>query len=90
MSRRETTDATAGEPLGGLTWYRVKLDEDLEENDEADCTITVPDGEFGWRETSRKIYKVKNGLPHGGTIDEGQHAWVHQYYGRWVVVIPEC
>lgn len=101
MSRRDATDATAGEPAGGLVWYRVVLDDDLEELGEVTCTITVPttpedpddpenSDEDWWRETDRKIHKVRNGLPNSVTLMEGKAAWVHYYYGRWVIVMPEC
>jgi len=98
---RNATDPTAGEPDGGLTWKRVILDGDLDPLGEVTCTVTVPktpadpedpdntDADW-WRETDQKVRNVRNGLPNSDIISAGQAAWIHYYFGRWVIVIPEC
>lgn len=78
---------------------RVKLDADLEPTGQVTATITEPvnpeDPETAvqadfWRDTARKIYKVRNGLPMVNTIPQGAICWVTRYSGKWCVLIPEC
>lgn len=86
---RPQIDETQGTAAGPVTWYRVTLDDDLEESGEVTVTIQVPDG-TSWRDSTEKLLNVRHGLPGGGTLESGTTCWVHRYFGRWCVIIPEC
>jgi hypothetical protein len=97
---RKTTDPST-EDLGGPLWKRVRLLDALTPNGKADCIVTVPqtpadpdnpdlDDEAWWRNTSEKIRNVRNGIPSQADIPAGNIAWIFNYFGRWVVMIPEC
>lgn len=98
---RGTTDPST-EDLGGPSWLRVILQNDLVPTGKVDCLLTVPktpanpdslddpEGEAWWKATTTLIRGVRNGLPNSDTIPAGTVAWIHNYYGRWVIAIPEC
>lgn len=101
MSKRDIVDPTAVDPLNGPLLYRVILQADLEETGSVSGKVTVPvkpadpddpDNEDSdwWRETEQVISKIRNGLPNSTTIPEGNAVWIHNYFGRWVVLVPEC
>lgn len=78
--------------------FRVTLQADLGPLDTVSGTVMVPtkptgtpttDADF-WRESSKIINGIMNGLPNAGTIASGKQCWIYNYYGRWVVLIPEC
>jgi hypothetical protein len=77
---------------------RVKLQADLGPIGSVSATVMIPQAPTGtptedadyWKESSKVINNVMNGLPNLGTIAEGKQCWIYNYYGRWVVLIPEC
>lgn len=78
--------------------FRVTLLADLGPIGSVSAKVMVPktptgtptqDSDF-WKESTKVIHKVMNGLPNAGTIASGKQCWVYNYYGRWVVLIPEC
>jgi len=77
---------------------RVKLLADLGPIGSVSATVMIPltptgtpteDADY-WKESSKVIHNVMNGLPNLGTIASGKQCWIYNYYGRWVVLIPEC
>lgn len=94
--RRPTRNIETTEDRTNL--FRVTLQEDLGPLDTVSGVVMVPkkptgtpteDADF-WKESTKVINGIMNGLPNLGTIAAGKQCWIYNYYGRWVVLIPEC
>jgi len=95
-TRRPTRNLEAMDDRTNL--FRVKLQADLGPIGSVSGKVMVPkkptgtptaDADF-WKESNKIIHNIMNGVPNLGTIASGKQCWVYNYYGRWVVLIPEC
>lgn len=86
---------------GDLGLYRVRLLAELGPTGSVDAAVMIPakpadpddpgntDADY-WKQSGKILHGVMNGLPSLDTIPSATQCIVIHYYGRWIVIIPEC